>query len=400
MDKEKIRESVREGYGKIAKSGSGCGCGSASCCGSGAAEQVAKSVGYSEAELAVLPEGANMGLSCGNPTAIAALKPGEVVLDLGSGGGFDAFIAGPKVGPTGRIIGVDMTADMVSKARQGIATYRKHTGLDNVEFRLGEIEHLPVADAGVDVVISNCVLNLSPDKPQVWREVARVLKPGGRVAISDLALLKPLPQEIKDMIESLIGCIAGAVLVDETHAMAEAAGLEEIQLRSKPGYVDSMMDWNDPPFRKVIERMPEGAKAGDYVTSLEVQAIKGRAKSSGSSEKCRDAYNPAVAELVAIGAAIAANCEACFKYHYGQAQKLGVSKEDVACAVTMAQKVREAPAKAVLELANRFLGRSASAEEAGVPPAGTCCGASRTTDGRTSAAPGQSTRRGGKGCCS
>jgi len=391
MDKEKIRESVREGYGKIARSGSGCGCGPASCCGSGAAEQVAKSVGYSEAELAVLPEGANMGLSCGNPTAIASLRTGEVVLDLGSGGGFDAFIAGPKVGPTGRIIGVDMTSDMVSKARQGVATYSKHTGLDNVEFRLGEIEHLPVADASVDVVISNCVLNLSPDKPQVWREIARVLKPGGRVAISDLALLKPLPQEIKDMIESLIGCIAGAVLVDETRAMAEAAGLTDVQLKSKAGYVDSMMDWNDPLFHKVVERLPKGAKAGDYVTSLEVAAKKRAQQTSESGEKPRETYTPAVAELVAIGAAIAANCEACFKYHYGQAQKLGVSKEDMAHAVAMAQKVKEAPAKAVLELANRYLGGIASAEEAGVPPAGASCGSTR---------PNGKARPEGKSCCS
>jgi AhpD family alkylhydroperoxidase len=315
-----------------------------------------------------------MGLSCGNPTAIAALKPGEVVLDLGSGGGFDVFIAGPKVGPTGRVIGVDMTPDMVSKARQGIATYHQRTGLDNVEFRLGEIEHLPLADASVDVVISNCVLNLSPDKPQVWREIARVLKPGGRVAISDLALLKPLPQEIKDMIESLIGCLAGAVLVDETHAMAAAAGLVEIQLAPKSGYVDAMTDWNDPLYRKVIEHLPAGAKAGDYVTSLEVAAKKLEGPALGTGEESQRMYTPAVGELVAIGAAIAANCEPCFKYHYAQARKYGVSQEDMACAVTMAQKVKQAPAKAVLDLANRSLGRAASAEEAGVPPAGTCCG--------------------------
>ncbi len=270
--KEQIREAVREGYGKIAKTGGSC-C-SSSCCGSGAVGEVAKSVGYSEAELATLPEGANMGLSCGNPTAIASLKPGEVVLDLGSGGGFDAFIAGPKVGPTGRVIGVDMTPDMLGKARQGIATYRKRTGLDNVEFRLGEIEHLPLADASVDVAISNCVLNLSPDKPQVWREIARALKPGGRVAISDLALLKPLPEDIRQMIEALVGCIAGAVLVDQTKAMAEAAGLVDIVLTPKPGYIDAMVDWNDPLYRKIIERLPRGAKASDYVVSLEVTAKK------------------------------------------------------------------------------------------------------------------------------
>ncbi len=393
--KEQIREAVRDGYGKIAQSGSGCGCSSTACCGSTSAEQVAKSVGYSEAELAVLPDGANMGLSCGNPTAMASLQAGEVVLDLGSGGGFDVFIAGPKVGPTGRVIGVDMTPDMVSKARKGIATYHKHMGLDNVEFRLGEIEHLPVADASVDVVISNCVLNLSPDKPQVWREIARVLKPGGRVAVSDLALLKPLPQEIKDMIESLIGCIAGAVLVDETRAMAEAAGLVEIQLTPKAGYVDAMTDWNDPLYRKVIEHLPAGAKAGDYVTSLEVAAKKAQGPAPVSGEKPPRVYTPAVGELVAMGAAIAANCEPCFKYHYGQAQKLGVAKEDMACAVTMAQKVKETPAQAVLDLANRFLGRTASAEEAGVPLAGTCCGTpvgSTRREGKT--------RSSGKSCCS
>jgi arsenite methyltransferase len=269
--KEQIRETVREGYGKIAQTGGTCG---SSCCGSGAAEQVARVVGYSEAELATLPEGANMGLSCGNPTALASLRAGEVVLDLGSGGGFDVFLAGQKVGPTGRVIGVDMTPDMVSKARHGIAAYRRRTNLDNVEFRLGEIEHLPAADASVDVVISNCVLNLSPDKPQVWREIGRVLKPGGRVAISDLALLKPLPEAIRNMVESLIGCVAGAVLVDETRAMAEAAGLVEIRLTPKPGYVDALVDSNDPLYRKIVEHLPAGAKAGDYVTSLDVNATK------------------------------------------------------------------------------------------------------------------------------
>ena len=157
-----------------------------------------------------MPDGANLGLSCGNPAALAALKSGEVVLDLGSGGGFDVFIAGRKVGASGRAIGVDMTAEMISRARGNAASYREQTGLDNVEFRLGEIEHLPVADYSVDVIISNCVINLSPDKPQVWREIGRVLKPGGRVAVSDIALLKPLPPEIVKMVEAMVGCIAEA----------------------------------------------------------------------------------------------------------------------------------------------------------------------------------------------
>src|SRR5208282_4235446 len=211
---EAVRAAVREGYGKIAQKDSSC-CKGVSCCGSNAEDstKLASYVGYSAEELAALPEGANMGLSCGNPTALASLRPGEVVLDLGSGGGFDVFIAGKKVGATGRAIGVDMTAGMLAKARNNAQSYRQTTALDNVEFRLGEIEHLPVADASVDAVISNCVINLSPDKPQVWREIARALKAGGRVAVSDMALVKPLPADVLKLVEALVGCVAGAVLV-------------------------------------------------------------------------------------------------------------------------------------------------------------------------------------------
>jgi len=272
--KQTVRENVRKGYAAIAQSGGSC-CGPAKgCCGSGDAAGVAKAVGYSDAELATLPEGANMGLSCGNPGAIAALKPGEVVLDLGSGGGFDVFLVAQKVGKKGRAIGVDMTPEMLSKARQNAEGFHKETKLDNVEFRLGEIEHLPVADASVDVVISNCVINLSPDKAQVWREIARVLKPGGRVAVSDLALLKSLPRKVMESIEALVGCVAGAVLVDETRAMAKAAGLVEIQLTPKAAYVDSMVDCNDPLYRGIMKQLPKGKKLGNYVTSLDVAARK------------------------------------------------------------------------------------------------------------------------------
>ncbi len=276
IDSEAVRQKVREGYGKIAGSGGSC-CGPApTCCGSGpvASENLAKHIGYSAEELAALPEGANMGLSCGNPNALAALQAGEVVLDLGAGGGFDVFIAGRKVGPTGRAIGVDMTPEMLAKARKNIGTYRERTGLNNAEFRLGEIEHLPVADASVDVVMSNCVLNLSPDKAQVWREIARVLKPCGRVAVSDLALLKPLPPTVAESVEALVGCVAGAVLVSETERMAKEAGLGEIVLKAKSGYIDGMVDWQDPLYQKIVADLPAGIKPSDYITSLEITARK------------------------------------------------------------------------------------------------------------------------------
>ncbi len=269
-----MHDTVRAGYAEIATRGATLGAGG--CCGPASSScggsRIAERVGYSASELDALPDGADMGLSCGNPTAIASLKRGETVLDLGSGGGFDCFIAGPKVGPTGRVIGVDMTPEMLSKARRNLAAYRARSGLDNVEFRLGEIEHLPVADASVDVLISNCVLNLSPDKPQVWREIARVLKPGGRVAISDLALLRPLPQQVREMVEALVGCIAGAVLVEETEAMMRAVGLRDIRLTHKPGYVEALRQMQDPLYRRIIEKLPVGTNPADFITSLDIAA--------------------------------------------------------------------------------------------------------------------------------
>jgi SAM-dependent methyltransferase len=276
---ETVREQVREGYARIARTGSSCCTPTDSgggCCGGAAftPEALAAAIGYSSQDLAATPEGANMGLSCGNPTALASLRPGEIVLDLGSGGGFDCFIAGPRVGPAGRVIGVDMTPEMLGKARRNTASYRDQTGLDNVEFRLGEVESLPVADSSIDVVISNCVLNLSPDKPRVWREIARVLKPGGRVALSDLALLRPLPLSVKADIEALIGCIAGAVLIDDSRAMAAAAGLTDITLTPKPGYIDAMTDWQDPLYRRIIDRLPAGTTPADFITSLDISAAK------------------------------------------------------------------------------------------------------------------------------
>jgi AhpD family alkylhydroperoxidase len=372
-DSETVRQKVREGYGKIAGSGGSC-CGPIpTCCGSTpvASEELARHIGYTPEELAALPEGANMGLSCGNPNALAALQPSEVVLDLGAGGGFDVFIAGKKVGATGRAIGVDMTAEMLGKARKNLTTYRERTGLSNVEFRLGEIEHLPVADNSVDAVISNCVINLSPDKPQVWREIARVLKPGGRVAVSDLALLKPLPQAVAESVEALVGCVAGAALVSETERMAREAGLGDIVLKAKSAYIDGMVDWQDPLYQKIIAHLPGGMKPSDYVTSLEITARKAGMGDGGNG------YSPAVNELVAIGAAIAANCEPCLKYHYRQAQLLGVSKTDMARAVGMGAKVKDSPHQAILRLADKLtgagLGDPATASHS-------CCGERTATD--------------------
>jgi arsenite methyltransferase len=272
-----VRDKVREGYSAIAKTEKTSCCGPSSCCSADStvsADQLAQVIGYSPEELASLPEGANMGLSCGNPIALASLKPGDVVVDLGSGGGFDIFIAGRKVGPTGRAIGVDMTPEMLSKARRSIAVYQQQTGWDNVEFRLGEIEHLPLADNSVDVIISNCVINLSPQKPQVWKEIARVLRPGGRVSVSDMALVKPLPPAIMEMVEALIGCVAGAVLVEETRKMAEDAGLVNIVIENQSDYIEKMTDVKDPIYKKILAHLPSGSKAGDYITSMLISAQK------------------------------------------------------------------------------------------------------------------------------
>lgn len=273
VDKDRVQETVRREYGNIAQQGGSC-CGSSSCCGGPSADRIAGSLGYSTDELAGVPDGANMGLSCGNPTAFASLQPGEIILDLGAGGGFDVFIAARKVGPEGRAIGVDMTPEMLTKARKNVQHFHIETGMTNVEFRLGEIEHLPVANASIDVVISNCVINLSPDKPQVWREIARVLKPGGRVSVSDLALLKPLPESVRQSVEALVGCIAGAVPVDETRAMIDAAGLIELQMEAKSDYIDAMSEWSDPLYRDIATKLPAGSKPGDFVTSLTITATK------------------------------------------------------------------------------------------------------------------------------
>ncbi|UCG47533.1 MAG: arsenite methyltransferase [Phycisphaerales bacterium] len=271
LSDEQVRQEVRKGYGQIATGGG-------SCCGPEvSAGEFAREIGYSENDLADIPDGSNMGLSCGNPTALAGLRAGQVVLDLGSGGGFDVFIAARKVGPEGRAIGVDMTAEMLSKSRKSIAVFTQKTGLDNVEFRLGEIEHLPVADNSIDVVISNCVINLSPDKPQVWREIHRVLKPGGRACVSDLALTAELPEDVRRSASALVGCISGAVLLEETRAMMEAAGLVEIEISVKKYNMDILDGCNDSLYSAVRELLGAGKKLSDYVVSADITACKGGA---------------------------------------------------------------------------------------------------------------------------
>jgi arsenite methyltransferase len=222
-----IRTVVREKYGEIAEGKrSGCGC-SSDCCG-----DVLLTLGYTKEQQAALPEGADLGLGCGNPLAHAALKPGETVLDLGSGAGVDCFLAARETGPEGRVIGVDMTPSMLEKARANAA----RAGTANVEFRLGEIEHLPVADATVDCIISNCVVNLSPDKPQVFREAHRALRPGGRMLLSDLVLTRPLSRELQQNVALYVGCVAGAAMKDDYLDMIRRAGFTEVTVVEERGY--------------------------------------------------------------------------------------------------------------------------------------------------------------------
>jgi len=236
---EDIKKIVRDGYGKAVTQKISC-CSTSSCCGStNKAKNISKAVGYDDAEMNAVPEGANLGFGCGNPVAIASLKEGDVVLDLGSGAGFDAFLASPKVGKTGLVIGVDMTPEMIEKA-QANALKGNYT---NVEFRFGEIEKLPVDDSTVDVIISNCVINLSPDKEQVFKEAFRVLKPSGRLMVSDLVLVKDLPDAVKGSVEAYVGCLAGAIKKEEYLKFITVSGFQEVKIISQSNYpVDAMFD--------------------------------------------------------------------------------------------------------------------------------------------------------------
>ena len=268
MNPDEVRANVRAHYGQIAEQPAGC-CGPVGCCGPNPEASLA--LGYSADDLAAVPEGANLGLGCGNPQAIAALRPGETVLDLGSGAGFDAFLAARQVGPQGRVIGVDMTPTMIEKARANAS----RAGLAQVEFRLGEIEHMPVEDRTVDVILSNCVLNLVPEKSRAFREAFRVLKPGGRLAISDVVLTGELPDDMRARVDMLSGCVSGAASVSSLEAMLRDAGFEDVRVAPKPESRAFIAEW-----------FP-GTGAEDYVASAVIEARRPRAKLPCCAPSCR-----------------------------------------------------------------------------------------------------------------
>ena len=251
MENEKIKNIVKEEYAKIASQNSSC-CGpsKSSCCGSESSQSISTKVGYKEEELEAVPAGANLGLGCGNPTALASLKEGETVLDLGSGGGLDCFIAANKVGKKGKVIGVDMTPEMVEKAKQNAIK----GNYENVEFRLGDIERLPVSDNSVDVIISNCVINLAPDKGKVFKEAFRVLKQGGRLMVSDMVSSKDIPESIKNSIEAYVGCLGGAIMKDEYMNAIKQAGFQSVKIIDETHFPVELLT-DDPMGKAVIENL-------------------------------------------------------------------------------------------------------------------------------------------------
>jgi len=266
LKEDVIRKKVREGYARIAVS-------QASCCGSNRADLTSKKIGYTEKELRSVPEGANMNLGCGNPVALASLKGGETVVDLGSGGGYDCFLAANRVGKSGRVIGVDMTSEMLDKARENARKGR----YENVEFRLGEIENLPVADGKVDVVISNCVINLSPNKKRVFEEAFRVLRPNGRLMVSDIVLLKKLPEVIRKNVQAYIGCLSGAEMKDRYLQMIKEAGFQEVKIIEENYFpVENMA--NDPTAQAIAKTKEIPAeklkKIANTVASVKVSGVK------------------------------------------------------------------------------------------------------------------------------
>jgi arsenite methyltransferase len=277
MENAEITKNVRENYANVARQGNSC-CGpgeaTTSCgCGTGNSPAASLAVGYSREDIASAPDGANLGLGCGNPVALASLKEGETVLDLGSGAGFDCFLASKRVGPTGKVIGVDMTPEMLDRARENA----RKGEYKNIEFRLGEIENLPVADSFVDAIISNCVINLSVDKPRVFAEAFRVLKPEGRIMVSDIVLLQALPEFLKSSVEAYVGCVAGAMRIDEYVNTIRGAGFKDVKIvEETPFPVDSII--SDPAAQAIIKEMniPESTvkQIANSILSVRVQAVK------------------------------------------------------------------------------------------------------------------------------
>ena len=278
-NEQEIHKIVREGYAKIARTKKSC-CGtnktnttSCGCNSPTSAETISKHIGYSDTDLAAVPEDANLGLGCGNPVALASLKPGEVVLDLGSGAGFDCFLAAARVGPQGKVIGVDMTPEMLDKAKANAAK----GNYKNVEFRLGEIENLPVADSFVNAIISNCVINLSPDKPRVFAEAFRALKPTGRLMVSDIVLNQELPETIKDSASAYIGCLSGAILKDDYLNQIKKAGFKQVKIIEESVFpLDDMI--NAPTTRAVLDDLhitqKKALELAGSVSSIRVSAVK------------------------------------------------------------------------------------------------------------------------------
>lgn len=274
MDEKETRKIVREGYAKIAKDEASC-CGPVtSNCGCGdVTDVISREIGYSDEDMKAVPDGANLGLGCGNPVALASLKEGETVLDLGSGPGFDAFLAAQRVGKSGKVIGVDMTHEMLEKARGNA----EKGGYGNVEFRLGEIEHLPAGDDSVDVIISNCVINLSPDKKGVFNEAFRVLKPGGRLMVSDIVLLKELPDFVKNSVEAYIGCLSGAILKDEYLGAIGEAGFKDVNIVDESTFPVKFLA-NAPTATAIVESLgitpDEIDDIGNSIASVKVFGVK------------------------------------------------------------------------------------------------------------------------------
>ena len=271
MEDQEVKSVVRENYARVAKQNGSC-CSSA-CCGTSKPKEISKRIGYTDEDLEAVPSGSNLGLGCGNPTALVSIKPGEIVLDLGSGAGFDCFLASNKVGPEGRVIGVDMTEEMVARARDNASK----GGYKNIEFRQGEIENLPVKDSTIDVIISNCVINLVPNKDKAFKEAFRVLKPGGRLMVSDIVLLKKLPDFVKDSIEAYVGCIAGAATKDRYLGAIKSAGFGDVTVIDETVFPLDCMT-NDPTGQAILKSLkgtPEQLKeVQNSISSIKVGAFK------------------------------------------------------------------------------------------------------------------------------